>query len=56
MAYKFNCAECGTEVFVKWLKPGETKSVTWTVSGAGTATVSIGSTRGGVDRREVEIR
>jgi len=24
MAYRFNCAECGTEVFVKWLKPGET--------------------------------
>jgi len=41
---------------IDWLKPGETKRVTWTVSGAGTATVSIGSTRGGVDRREVEIR
>ncbi len=41
---------------IDWLEPGETKSVTWTVSGAGTATVSIGSTRGGVDRREVEIR
>ncbi|MDO8803813.1 MAG: hypothetical protein Q7R35_05245 [Elusimicrobiota bacterium] len=24
MAYKFNCVECGHELFVKWLKPGET--------------------------------
>ncbi len=24
MAYKFKCADCGKEVIVKWLKPGET--------------------------------
>jgi|GEM_PF-2956457 len=24
MAYKFTCAECGHELVVKWLKPGET--------------------------------
>ena len=41
---------------IGWLKPGETKTVSWQVKGAGTATVTIGSTRGGVDRREVEIR
>ncbi len=43
-------------VEIGWLKPGETKSVTWQVTGAGTATVTIGSTRGGVDSREVAIR
>ena len=41
---------------IGWLKPGETKIVSWQVKGAGKATVTIGSTRGGVDRREVEIR
>ena len=28
----------------------------WQVKGAGTATVSVASTRGGVDRRDVEVR
>ena len=37
------------------LKPGETRSVSWQVKGAGAATVTIGSTRGGVDKREVPI-
>ncbi|HET9372745.1 MAG TPA: M14 family metallopeptidase [Vicinamibacterales bacterium] len=41
---------------IGWLKPGETKTVSWTVSGTGTATVTIGSTRGGVDRRTVAVR
>jgi hypothetical protein len=40
---------------IGWLAPGETREVTWQVEGAGTATVTIGSTRGGVDRREVRI-
>lgn len=42
-------------VEVGWLKPGETKTVTWQVKGAGKATVTIGSTRGGVDRKEVVV-
>jgi hypothetical protein len=41
---------------IDWLKPGETKRVTWRIKGAGKATVSIGSTRGGTDSRDVEIR
>ena len=41
---------------IGWLKAGESKTVTWQVKGAGTATVSVASTRGGVDRREVAIR
>ena len=43
-------------VDIGWLKPGESKTVTWQVMGAGTATVSVSSTRGGVDRRDVAIR
>lgn len=41
---------------IGWLKPGETRTVSWTVQGTGTATVTIGSTRGGVDRRSVAVR
>ena len=41
---------------IAWLKPGEAKTASWTVKGAGTATVTIESTRGGVDRRQVEVR
>ena len=37
-----------------WLKPGETKTVTWQVKGTGRATVTAGSTRGGVDTKEIE--
>jgi hypothetical protein len=48
-------ARARVTVEIGWLKPGETKSVSWTVKGAGTATVTVGSTRGGVDRREVRI-
>jgi hypothetical protein len=41
---------------IDWLQPGETKSVSWRVKGTGTATVSIGSTRGGTDRRELTLK
>ena len=38
-----------------WLKPGEQRTVSWTVRGAGNVTVGIESTRGGVDRRTVSL-
>jgi hypothetical protein len=41
---------------IGWLKPGESRTVTWLVKGAGTATVSIASTRGGVDRKDVVVK
>jgi hypothetical protein len=41
---------------IDWLKPGETKSVTWQVKGAGQVKVAIGSTRGGTDSRELELQ
>ena len=41
---------------IGWLKAGESKTVTWQVKGAGTATVAIASTRGGVDRRDVAVK
>jgi hypothetical protein len=41
---------------IGWLKPGESKTVTWQVKGAGAATVAVASTRGGVDRREVAVK
>jgi len=41
---------------IGWLKPGETRSLAWTIRGAGPVTVTIGSTRGGTDSRTVEIR
>lgn len=41
---------------IGWLKAGETKTVTFKVKGAGTAKVTIGSTRGGVDTTTVEIK
>jgi hypothetical protein len=41
---------------IDWLNPGETKKVTWQVKGAGQATVLIGSTRAGTDRRTIEIK
>jgi hypothetical protein len=40
---------------IGWLKPGETKTVSWQVKGAGKATVTVGSTRGGVDKKDIEI-
>lgn len=41
---------------IGWLKAGETKTATFKIKGAGTAKVTIGSTRGGVDRTTVDIR
>jgi hypothetical protein len=41
---------------IDWLAPGETKSVKWQVKGTGQAKVTIGSTRGGVDSRQVEMK
>lgn len=41
---------------IGWLKPGETKTVTFKVKGAGTANVTFGSTRGGVAKTTVEIK
>ncbi len=40
---------------IGWLKPGESRTVSWQVKGPGTATITIGSTRGGVDRKDVAI-
>ncbi len=41
---------------IGWLKAGETRTMSWTVRGAGTVTVSIASTRGGVDSRTLTVR
>ena len=41
---------------IGWLKPGETKTVTWLVRGPGPVTVTVGSTRGGVATQTVEIK
>ena len=45
-----------TAIEIDWLKPGETKQVTWRVKGAGTVKVAIGSTRGGTDTRQLELK
>ncbi len=41
---------------IGWLKPGETRTVSWTVSGNGPVTLAVESTRGGVDRRTLQVR
>ena len=41
---------------IGWLKPGEQKTVTWQVRGTGTVTLEIASTRGGVDRRTLDVK
>jgi hypothetical protein len=41
---------------IGYLKPGETRTVAWTVRGAGAVTISVASTRGGTDSRVVEIK
>jgi len=41
---------------IGWLKAGETKTVTFKVRGAGSAKVTIGSTRGGVGTATVDIK
>jgi hypothetical protein len=40
---------------IGWLKPGESRTVAWQVKGKGKASVTVGSTRGGVDRRDLAI-
>jgi hypothetical protein len=41
---------------IEWLNPGETKSVKWQVKGAGESEVTIASTRGGVDTRQLVLK
>jgi hypothetical protein len=41
---------------IGWLDPGETRTFSWTVNGPGSVSVAIESTRGGVDRRTVQLR
>ena len=41
---------------IDWLKAGETRSVKWQVKGAGQVKLTIASTRGGVDSRELDVR
>jgi hypothetical protein len=41
---------------IDWLKPGETKRVTWRVKGTGQVKVAIGSTRGGTDSRQLDLK
>jgi hypothetical protein len=38
------------------ISPGEWKTATWQVMGTGTATGTISSTRGGVDKRQVAVQ
>ncbi len=40
---------------IGWLKAGETKTVTWQVKGTGKAAVNVSSTRGGIDRKDVNV-
>lgn len=47
--------EAEARVEIGWLKPGETKTASWLVKGSGEVTVTIGSTRGGVDSRKVAL-
>jgi hypothetical protein len=44
-----------TTIEIDWLKPGETKSVTWQIKGSGSIKVAVGSTRGGLDSRELTL-
>ena len=43
-------------VEIDWLKPGETKRAAWQVKGEGSVTLTIGSTRGGTDTRQVPLK
>lgn len=45
-----------TAVEIGWLKPGESRRVAWRVKGQGNVTVTIGSTRGGVDTKQVPLK
>jgi hypothetical protein len=41
---------------IGWLKPGEQRSFTWTIRGAGAITASVASTRGGVATTVVPVK
>ena len=41
---------------IGWLKPGEEKTVSWKVKGPGEVKLTIGSTRGGLDTRTLDVR
>ena len=41
---------------IGWLQPGETKRVSWRVKGPGEVKLTIGSTRGGLDSRTLELK
>jgi hypothetical protein len=41
---------------IGWLKPGETRTVTFEVRGTGTATLTVASTRGGLATRSVDVK
>ncbi len=41
---------------IGYLKPGETKTVSWTVRGAGPVTITLSSTRGGVATTTVDVK
>ena len=41
---------------IGWLKPGEQRTITWTIRGAGNVTASIASTRGGVATAVVAVK
>lgn len=41
---------------IGWLKPGETRKVSWQVKGPGALTLAVGSTRGGTDTRQLALK
>ena len=41
---------------IGWLKPGEQKTFSWMVRGAGDLTVRVASTRGGVDAKTIAVK
>lgn len=41
---------------IGWLDPGQQRTVSWKVRGTGEVTLTIGSTRGGVDTRTLDVR
>jgi hypothetical protein len=40
---------------IDWLKPGDTKQARWLIKGTGKVVVTVGSTRGGMDSRELTL-
>jgi hypothetical protein len=43
------------QIEIGWLKPGEKKTVSWQVTGEGTATITAGSTRAGVHSQTIAL-